>query len=188
MSNQAFYFENGEFEKALDVMFKIKSKAEEQNNMIYLYLSERLITECYYYKKDLAKAFEFYELSKLHLDKTNRLKQIELNVSCALITGDNRERIFLDAYNYYVSNSLNYNLAQVSYYLSSHYYSSHDRAGSEKYLNECIALCQENGYSSFLIREYIYDPDILDQNSFGKFIEDIKLRAMNRKNKLFELI
>ena len=184
LAKQAFLFESGDFENAVKVLTEINEIAMSLNQKQYIYLSCRLLTQCYYYKGENDNAIEYYKLTQPYIEKENILKQTELEISKALlkkIRGKEEAKIFLDAYKYYKENSLLYSLAQVCYYLADFYLREGNTDKSYKYLNECLEICALNGYDSLLIREYRFHSSLFENNANGAwqtYVEHIKEIAL----------
>src|SRR5205085_11511837 len=106
-------------------------------------------------------------ISEEYIEAENLLKKTELEVTRAQITGlpsELKEQIFLNAYKYYKENSLLYNSAQACYYLADFYFKNGNQGKAKTLLNECLEICEYNGYDSFLIREYRYDKTLIESN------------------------
>ncbi len=165
LARQSFLFESGDFDGAIEVLKKIYEESVVLNHKQYIYLSSRLITECFYYKHRIEEAKNYFGISSKFLDANNHLKSMEVEVFRALlydISPDEKESIFLKAFSYYTTNSLLYNLAQVSFYLSDFYFKRGLHEKVKSYLKLSIETSRSNGYNSFLIREYRNDSQLLD--------------------------
>jgi ATP/maltotriose-dependent transcriptional regulator MalT len=156
LASQSYYFEKGDFNKAIGVLIEINNTALSIGHKKYLYLSCRLLTECYFYNKDINKAGEFFNISLKYKDEHNLLKNIELETSKAMIfdlTLSEKEKILLEANKFYKDDNLQYNLAQNCYYLSRLYLLKGEKTKFRIYFDECLESCRKNGYKSFLMRE-----------------------------------
>jgi ATP/maltotriose-dependent transcriptional regulator MalT len=164
LAKQAYLFESGNYDSALNVMKNIYDESVLLNHKQYMYLSSRLITECLYYKNDYEQAKKYFEISKQFLDVNNKLKINELEVFRALLfnlPAEEKENIFIEAHNYYDANSLLYNLALICYYLADFYYKRGLYDNVKTYLKSSLEIASSNGYNSFLIREYKKDSSLL---------------------------
>jgi ATP/maltotriose-dependent transcriptional regulator MalT len=156
LASQSYYFEKGDYSKAIEILSEIYKTSKSIGHKKYAYLSSRLLTECFYYNKDKNKAKEFFNTSLQYKDEHNLLKNIELETSKALIfdlKNEEKEKILLEAYTFYKDDNLHYNLAQNCYYLCRLYLLKGDKIKFKIYFDECIEACRNNGYKSFLIRE-----------------------------------
>lgn len=190
LAKQAYLFESGNYDRAVIVMKNIYEESLSLNHRQYIYLSSRLISECLYYYNEHEEAKKFFEISKDFLDANNQLKNIELDVFRALlfdIPPTEKEKIFKEAYNYYETNSLLYNLALVSFHLADFYFKcgKHDKV--KPYLKLSLELSHSNGYNSFLIREFKKDSELLSsdlvnseaENEYDRdFLHKIKQKAV----------
>lgn len=186
LASQSYYFEKGDYEKAIEILNEIYNISLSIGHKKYAYLSCRLLTECYYYSKNKNKAKEFFNVSLQYKDENNLLKNIELETSKALmfdIDNTEKERIFLEANKFYKDDNLQYNLAQNCYYLARFYLLKGEIMKFKVYFEECLESCRNNGYKSFLIREkkFLDSPftEALTYNKNDDFLQSIIEEATN---------
>jgi len=166
LAKQAYLFEEGRYEENLKVLSEIMKIADSMNHKAYKYLSSRLISETYYYLKDLNKSREYYNLAEKNLDNNNELEQVEMKTSYALFNKSSMNGTYLqtllDAFKYYDSNKYTYSKVQVGYRLAAYYLENNDIENAKKYLELSISLSSQNGYVSFFKREYTLSPKLLE--------------------------
>ena len=166
LAKQAYLFEEGRYGENLTVLDEIVKIADSMNHKAYKYLSSRLISETYYYMKDLNKSREYYNLADNYLDKNNELEQVEMKTSYALLNKSSMNGTYLqtllDAFEYYKTNKYTYSKVQVGYRLAAYYLENNDIENAKKYLDLSISLSSQNGYVSFFKREYTLSPKLLE--------------------------
>lgn len=156
LASQSYYFEKGDFDKAIKILTEIYNTSLSIGHKKYAYLSCRLLTECHYYNKNKNKAKEFFNISLQFKDENNLLKNIELETSRALmfdIDSTEKESILLEANKFYKDDNLHYNLAQNCYFLARFYLLKGEIMKFKVFFDECLESCRNNGYKSFLMRE-----------------------------------
>lgn len=160
LAEQSFYFESGDFKKSVEILNSIRKIAIDSNRTRYIYLTARLLSDCYFYLRDDINYNKYILEAKLLIDKSNELENYELTVLDAnRMIKDNNNLIdaeinLLKASEYYKINNLLYSYAQVICYLSELYYKTGDIEKSKKLFNTFSQLAKEKGYVSFMKREF----------------------------------
>ena len=181
LSKQAYLFESLEYKENIEVLQEINTIALTMNHKQYIYLTNRLLSDTYYYLNDLEKSKKYFELAVETVDNDNELEKIELSTIEAqlkLKTSDEAyETILKKAYEYYDKNDYVYSKAQIGYRIANMYYQNGDFHNALNYLKECLETAQNNGYVSFFVREYAHSKDILDfalkNNIYSEFVSSI---------------
>ena len=166
LAKQAYYFEERSYKENINVLNEIMKIADSMNHKVYKYLSARLISETYYYMKDLDKSKKYYNIADRYLDKDNELEQVEMKAAYALLNKDSMngtyEKTLLNAFEYYRSNNYLYSEVQTSYRLAKYYFETKDISNTKKFLGISLSLSSENGYVSFFKREFALSPELLE--------------------------
>jgi ATP/maltotriose-dependent transcriptional regulator MalT len=190
LAKQAYFFEELNYRENLNVLDEIMKIADSMNHKVYKYLSARLISETYYYMKDLEKSREYYNMADKYLDKDNELEQVEMKTSYALLYRDGMngtyEQTLLDAFEYYKTHNYLYSEVQISYRLANYYLEKNDLNNAKKYLGISLSLSSENGYVSFFRREFTLSNRLMEfaqkNQMYTDFLNPIITNFKQEKN------
>jgi len=166
LAKQAYLFESLKYEENIEVLQEINTIAKTMSHTQYTYLSSRLLSDTYYYQRDTEKAKYYHNIALESVDKDNELEIIELSTIDALlnkkVTDEAYKQNFMKAYEYYDKNGYPYSKAQTAYHMANMYNLRNEKENAARYLKESLELAANNGYVSFLIRQYNYSKDLLD--------------------------
>jgi len=160
LSEQSYNFEFGNYSESINILQSIRESSVENNNRRYIYLSSRLLADCYYYLNDKHMFLKYLKEASLLIDKSNELEHFEFLVLNALKEMkyssqlDKAGKLLNNAYEYFKVNNMYYSLAQTIYHLSVLNFEKQNYENTIKYFSEFFDISIEKGFKSFLKREF----------------------------------
>ncbi|MCI0449339.1 MAG: hypothetical protein L0Y79_06070 [Chlorobi bacterium] len=187
--------ESGNYLKAHDLAKNINQKALQLSNKQQIYLSYIFLEESTIFLENFIASKEYINLARNFLDTSSEYEVVNFDYVRSVLEikqnffNKDTEEFLLKAYNLFVSSGFNYDRAISCYYLAQYYNSSMQPELSKKYLRESLKLSKENGYISFLQREfennkYLYDIS-LSENIFKDFIKGLIKEKIKYYEKLW---
>ncbi len=174
VAHQAFAFEFGDYESALNLLEEMHLVASKINHKYYIYLSRVLTADTYYYLNMLAKAEEFYELAFSYIDEENIHEKNQYAFMKALLMKkenfemqDNAslasvESVLIEIYEYYRDNKFIYENAHAAFHLAEFYLKQGLLNSAVKYLAQCLKISKDKEYVSYLQREFMDSRIVFD--------------------------
>lgn len=164
---QAYRFEYADYEETVRLLEQINAIASKTNHKYYKYLSYRLLADTYYFLNRLGKAEEYYDLAFSFVDEENKLDKVEYSVMKALQMKKSSPKkiidsVLVEADQYYAERNFTYNRSQALYHLADYYFQTGMYTTSLHYIKECLTICKEREYVSFLQRELLDSRVLMD--------------------------
>lgn len=182
MTEYTLLFETGDYNSAFILAKEISESALKLNSGNYIYLSNRFLGECSYYLENAKTAIEYFMLSGVYVDKSNKGDEMQLSLLIAaselsLNSTPELETELLRIYSYLDTIESNYVKASAGFYLAKFYRLSGNTATALTYLENSLLLASDKEYYSFLQREYLFSRELFDialqNNICRKLIHEI---------------
>ena len=184
--------ESGNYNKANELAKDINQKALKLNNKQQAYLSYIFLEESNIFLENFTAAKEYINLARNFIDTTSEYETVNYDYIKSIpeikqnICDKDSEENLLRAYNLFGNAGFSYDKAIACFYLAQYYSLGGHEKTCRKYLEESLKLSKENGYISFLQREFETNKFLYDLSVSENIHKDFTRSLINDKIKYYE--